>query len=251
LACSSPAIAVSPWPTIGFGTGVSGPAVTIPATTLPRGRGAVALRVEYVDFRDFSDAELERFAAQGIGAHSVDYLLTPSLGVGYGITDDFTIGLRLPYVLRTDIREGHDEDGEVAVDAHGNSDGVGDLTVLGQYRFLNSQPNELECAILVGVKVPTGVTGATDRNGELLEVEHQPGSGSWDPLLGMAASKRFGAISFDANLLYTFATNGARATNLGDRLHYNLAASYRLGKEDSHNHSHEHAEHQHLAWDDL
>lgn len=102
--------------------------------------------------------------------------------------------------------------------------------------------------MLFGIKIPTGATGVRDKNGVSFETEHQPGSGSWDPLLGIAASKRLGAISFDANLLYTFAARGAQRTNLGDQLHYNQAASYRLGNE-SHHHSHETAEHRHLAWD--
>ena len=244
LIAGSCGIARADHPTIGFGAGIAGPAITIPATTLPKASGAVTLRVEYVKFRTFSDAELTQFAGQNIEAHSVNYLVTPSVGAGYGFTDDLTIGLRLPYVLRTDIREGHNEGNEVVIDTHGDSNGVGDLTVLGQYRFLNNMPNSLECALLVGIKIPTGATGVKDRNGELFETEHQPGSGSWEPLLGMA-----GAISFDANLLYTFATRGAQRTNLGDRLHYNLATSYRLGNEKSHHHSHETAEHQHLAWD--
>jgi len=188
-------------PTVGFSADVSGPVITIPATTLPAGSGAVTLRAEYVKFRAFSDSELARLAVQGIEAHSVDYLLTPSVGVGYGLTDDLTIGLRLPYLLRTDIKSGHDEGGEVAIDSHGDSNGIGDLIFLGQYRFLNDQPNSLECALLLGIKTPTGSTGVKDRNGILFEAEHQPGSGSWDPLLGIAASKRVGAISFDANLL--------------------------------------------------
>lgn len=236
-------------PTVGFGAAIAGPAITIPATTLSKGAGAISVRVEYVKFRAFSDAALEQFARQGIEAHSVDYLLTPSVSAGYGITDDLTIGLRLPYVLRTGIRSGHDEGGEVVIDTHGDSDGVGDLTVLGQYRFLNSQPINVEGAMLVGLKVPTGATGVKDRNGVPFETEHQPGSGSWEPLFGMAVSKRVGLISFDANLLFTFAGRGAQRTNLGDRLHYNLAASYRLGNEKSHHHSHETAEHQHLVWD--
>lgn len=236
-------------PTVGFGAGIAGPAITIPATTLPKGGGAVTLRVEYVKFDAFSDAELARFAAQGTEVHSVDYLLSPSVGVGYGLTDSLTIGMRLPYVLRTGIREGHDEGGEIAIDNHGDSDGVGDLTLLGQYRLLRNEDLNLESALLGGIKMPTGATGFKDRNGVLFETEHQPGSGSWDPLLGMAVSKRIGVMSFDANLLYTFATGGAQRTNLGDRLHYNFATSYRLGKEQGHHHSNGTADHHHLSWD--
>lgn len=236
-------------PTVGFGATIAGPAITIPATTLAKGTGAVTIRLEYVKFSAFSDAELEQVARQGIEAHSVDYLITPSVSAGYGITDDLTVGLRLPYLLRTSIRSGHDEGGDAVVDNHGDSDGVGDLTVLGQYRFLNNQPNNLECAMLFGIKIPTGTTGVRDKSGVPFEIEHQPGSGSWDPLLGIAASKRVGSVSFDANLLYTFVTRGAQRTNLGDRLHYNLATSYRVGSEKNHRDSDEKPEHRHIAWD--
>ncbi len=249
IACSC-GIARADHPTVGFSAGLAGPAITIPATTFPKGSGAVTLRVEYVKSRTFSNAELIRLAAQGTEVHSVDYLLSPSVSAGYGLTDNLTVGLRLPYLLRTDIRSGHNEGGEVVIDTHGNSDGVGDLTVLSQYRFVNNEPGRLESALLAGIKVPTGATGVKDRNGELFETEHQPGSGSWDPLLGLAASKRVGAVSLDANVLYTFATGGAQRTNLGDQLHYNLAASYRLGNEKSHHHSHGGTtEHQHTTWD--
>lgn len=242
-------IAGADHPTVGFGSVIAAPAITVPATTLPKGSGAVAIRLEYVKFRAFSDAELARFAGQGREVHGVDYLLTPSVSVGYGLTDDLTVGLRLPYLLRSDIRSGHLEDGVTEIHSHGDSDGIGDLTLLGQYRFLNLQSLNLECAVLAGIKMPTGDTHVTDNNGVLFETEHQPGSGSWDPLLGIAASKRVGATSFDANVLYSFATRGAQRTNLGDRLHYNLATSYRLGNETGHHHSHGEGEHRHLSWD--
>lgn len=163
-------------PTVGFSTDVSGPIITIPATTFPGGSGAVALLVEYVNFNAFSNAELARIAGQNIEAHSVDYLLSPSIGVGYGLTDDLTLSLRLPYVLRTDIREGHQEGGEIVINAHGDSQGVGELIFLGQYRFIDHEGDRLECALLFGIKAPTGTTRETDRSGVLFEAEHQPGS---------------------------------------------------------------------------
>lgn len=137
------------------------------------------MRVEVLKFRAFSDAELLQFAQQGTDAHGVDNLLTPSLNAGYGFTNDFTVGLRLPYVLRTDIREGYVEGGDIGIDARGDSGGVGDLTSLGQYRFLNDHAWNFESAILTGVKIPTGSTGVKDRSGSSFEAEHQPGSGSY------------------------------------------------------------------------
>ena len=79
--------------------------------------------------------------------------------------------------------------------------------------------------------MPTGSTTDKDINGERFETEFQPGSGSWNPIVGIAATKRFNSLSLDANVLYTFATKGAQDTNLGDVLSYNLAFSYRVLNE--------------------
>ncbi len=108
------------------------------------------------------------------------------------------------------------------------SAGLGDLTMLGQWRFFNNTASGTEVAVLVGVRLPTGRTDVLDRQGVRFETEFQPGSGSVDPLLGLAFTQRFGAWSFDSNVLYAFAGDGAQQTNLGDRFHYNAAVSYRL-----------------------
>ena len=71
-------------------------------------------------------------------------------------------------------------------------------------------------------------TNRLDAQGLLFEAEFQPGSGSWDFLLGGAFTQRFGAWSFDANVLGIIAGRGTQDTNLGSRLLYNAAVSYRL-----------------------
>src|ERR1044072_3992856 len=92
----------------------------------------------------------------------------------YGITDDFMVSVRAPYVLRTDIREGHHAHlaGGVVnntVDYRGDSAGFGDVTFLGQYRFINNRATRTEAAFLFGVKAPTGATNRVDVLGELFE----------------------------------------------------------------------------------
>ena len=47
-------------------------------------------------------------------------------------------------------------------------------------------------------------------------------------MLGAAFTQRFGAWSFDANVLGVLAARGAQDTKLGDRFLYNAALSYRL-----------------------
>ena len=250
LAVSPPVLADHPLGGLGLGT--AGPITTIAATTLPRGKWAAAVQVEHIAFEEISDARLVELGTQGIEAHALKEATVPSLRLAYGVTDDFTIGLKLPYVIRRDIREAHShehEDGDVEVELHklGDSEGLGDLTLVGQYRFLNLPGQALEAAVLGGVETPTGQTGEATALGGSFETDHQPGSGSWDVLLGAALSKRFGALSLDASLHYTFAGDGSQDTNLGDRLNYNLAASYRLGAD--HQHSGGAASHSHTSWD--
>jgi hypothetical protein len=57
-----------------------------------------------------------------------------------------------------------------------------------RYRFYG-QDTGLQASLLTGIKTPTGETGERDDQGELFEAEFQPGSGSWNPMLGLALSQ--------------------------------------------------------------
>jgi len=88
--------------------------------------------------------------------------------------------MRLPYVKRRDLREaahGHeenehhkDEEHEAGVDELGNSSGVGDASIYGQYRFLNNSNEGMQAAVPFGVKTPTGFRfmGSDGRTGHFL-----------------------------------------------------------------------------------
>ena len=268
LAVTSPAMSHHP-----SGTGTSstgGPIVTIPGTTLQKGASALYLIFEHFSFDELSDAVLEAAAAREEHAHSLATLESPALGYSYGLTDRLMVSLQLPYVVRTGIREAshhhHDEaaaeheGGETPHETpaaenetvdRGDTEGVGDLTLFGQYRFYG-QDTGLQASLLTGIRTPTGETGERDDQGELFEAEFQPGSGSWDPMLGLALSQAQGRWSVDGNVLYTIATEGTQHTDLGDRFHYNGAVTYRLlggDAETSHkaamNHSHHGHSHHH------
>jgi hypothetical protein len=89
---------------------------------------------------------------------------------------------------------------------------------------------------LLGIKAPTGATDRRAENGERFGTEHQPGSGSWDGLLGLSFSTRMGRMGIDANGLYTLAGEGAQATDAGDAFHYNLSLAWRMLAGDVHWH---------------
>ena len=235
------------------GIGGAGGIFTIGAGTLDQGQFAFSAFIEYVRLKQLSDATL--LANIGNDVHGLQSIESRVLAFAYGITNDLTVSLRLPWVRRTGILEGVPEDpaDPATVRDRGATSGFGDVTVLGQYRFLNNQVSGTQAAVLFGVKAPTGVTGLVDPFGEVFEAEFQPGSGSWDWLFGAAMSQRLSpAWSFHANFLAIATGTGTQDTNLGNRLLYNTALSYRIfGETAGEPHSHDprtayaHAGHDH------
>lgn len=249
LFCFSSHAAHADHPTLGFGPDLAGPIVTVSAVPLEKGRLAFDLRSELVNQKAFSDTDLIRFAEADRDVHSVDWVLSPSLGLAWGAGENLTLGLRLPYLYRNAIREAHHEPGGEPphVEDHGDAKGFGDLTLFGQYRFLERPAAKLHLALLFGVKTPTGRTDIRTPEGSRFEAEHQPGSGSWDPMLGLALTRHFNSLAFDASTLYLLATKGTQKTDLGDLLTYNAALSWRVpGLGHSHNSG---GHHSHLSWD--
>ena len=230
----------------GGNTGSGGPINTISADTLSEGLIAASVRYEFIRLGQLSDADLLAAAAKGTHAHSIRSIDAVSLSVAYGITNDFTVGVRAAGVRRSGISEpaedmlsgGHmgimntndmsslmSPDG---INRRGNSAGFGDVTMLGQYRFHNNSQTGTSAAVLFGFKAPTGSTDQRDAAGQLFQAEFQPGSGSWDGLFGAAFTKRTGRWSFDVSGLYYLISTGTQNTNLGDRFLFGTAVSYRL-----------------------
>ena len=237
----------------------AGPINTISASTLEQGRSVAGVTVDYTSFDTLGDATLIGATAAGIeDVHGLDTIQSYALNYSYGVTNDLMLTLRLPYVRRTGARAAEENGGIIEVEDHGTPSGIGDLSLLGQYRFLNDRASRTEAAVLLGIKAPTGTTDF-QHNGELLEAEFQPGSGSWDALFGLALTHRTGKWSFDTNVLYAAVSEGTQETDLGDLFFYDAAISYRLASlggpapmlhgahahedgDDGHGHTHSHAE---------
>ena len=198
-------------------TSGAGPIATISATTLDKGQAVAGIVVEAISLDPLSLDQLSGHPHP----HSLEGIFATLLSFAYGITDNLTLSVRLPFVRRTDILDAHEG-------ALGDAAGAGDVSVLGQYRFYNDRASRTEAALLFGGTLPTGDTGVTTAAGGPFEAEFQPGSGAWSGLLGAAFTKRFGAWSFDTNVLYQFTGDGVQDSNLGDRFLYNAAISYRL-----------------------
>ena len=272
LTClSAPPRAAADHPAVSLGSGTSRAMNTESAIPLGRGDWWLGVRSEYVRFREYSDARLLALRRRDPDAdlHSVESLLATSLGLFYGVTDDVTVGLRLPYLRRSGIREpghaaaegaisaahttGPGHAGQVGeVERLGEVDGLGDLGLFGQWRVLERRPWHL--ALLAGLDLPSGETSERASNGERVETEFQPGSGAVRGSLGLAGTWVAGIVNVDASTVYAIAGDGSRDTNLGDVFAYGLALSHRIG---AHEHggphhpgeAHDHNEGHLLGWD--
>jgi hypothetical protein len=219
---------------------------------MEKGDWFVGGRTIYVRPDQRSDGELEALAGQHVHAHNTDYNLNASLGVAYGVTSNLTVSADLPYVHRDDMREGHHgHHGGHAMNEvieRGSSSGLGDLSVVATYRVAQSETAAF--ALMAGIKAPTGSTHKTDDEGERFETEHQPGTGSWDPIVGAAARANLGLLQLNASAIFQFSGKGAQDTRLGDRAHMGIALSHRFGPAEHHHEAqgegrHEHGEHDH------
>lgn len=244
-ALATPALADHTGPSgVGSGSGIN----VFSPDTLDEGHAAVGLRILYTRPEQRSDQELEALAADHIHAHNTDYNVSVSAGAAYGITHRLTVSAELPYLRRDDLREGeHSHIGELAtneVEQLGTVSGIGDLNMLAKYRLTGEEG--LRFSIVGGLKVPTGSTHKHDLKDERLETEHQPGTGSWDPIVGASAAMKTGAVQLTASALYQIAGKGAQDTRLGDRLQGGISIAHHFGEaEAEHHHDHGEAKHHH------
>jgi hypothetical protein len=209
----------------GFGSGEAF-AFTLPAESMPDGRWAFALRTDFQDFKRFSDAELVNYATQGVLTHSLDRSLVLRAGMAHALSDTWTIGADVPFIQNTNLREGSVDGGTPHVEDNGDQSGLGDASVFAQWKFHSNQVSREFASLYLGVKLPTGYTNEKGSAGDLLEPDHQPGSGSTDPFLGLAFSKSFGTSTLGSSVLYRFAGHGSQDSNLGDILRANVGIGW-------------------------
>jgi hypothetical protein len=233
---------------LGFGIGTASPIITQTGVTLPTGIWAGGVITQFSEFDSASNKKLLSVKKNAVDeahgdVHSVNTLLIPSVFAAYGVTDDLTLGLRIPYVIRSGVRSPDEDGGEVL--KQGDPSGFGDVSFFGQYRFYHSADNLNHASLVIALKTPTGQTsvptnpvpehedGEEEEDGHhgsgAFEAHHQPGGGAWAPSVGLSFTRAMGNFSFDTSALYTVATTGTQKTDLGDLFAYNFALSYAFG----------------------
>ncbi len=220
--------------------GLAGPIITIPAYNIKGGVTAVSLGFGFLNRGRLSAAQISELRSSGSHGDDNYGSLAQTLALTHGVTDKVSLSLVVPFVESLDFREVHDGD----LEQQGHSIGFGDITLMSKYNFYHRP--KFQSALLAGIKFPTGATRVIADNNERFEATSQPGSGSFDPIFGIAFSKQLKTVGLDANFLYRISTPGAQNTVVGDVANYNIAVSYALnhGHEDEfHHHHHEHEDH--------
>ncbi|QSZ42512.1 hypothetical protein GJV85_10445 [Sulfurimonas aquatica] len=214
-----------------LGGATTGAVYTISADTMKKGDFYLGVNVETLQNKSLSDSKIINAIQNGAThLHSIDAVNSYSIAFSYGITDNLTLNTQLPYASRKNIRAG--ETPPPDVHTHGNVEGMGDISAILQYKVYD---DVVKIALLAGLKAPTGKDNLEDE-GEVLEADLQPGSGSWDIFTGAAITKNFENFSLHSDILYKYNNTGVDKSQLGDVFTYNTAVSYKLF-ENNHDHT--------------
>lgn len=204
--------------------GIGGPIITTPAYTLPEGKFVFNTSLRYQNVNELTTRDYARIS--GIHAHSYDSEMQLTATLGYGLTDDLTVSLSYPYRLLYGLKT---QESDNSIIDGGNAIGLGDMTLIAKYRFLDLNKSERfkpQAALIAGIKMPTGQTNERDVDGYQLGADEQPGTGSWDPVMGLAFSLPINQISLDTSASYKLSTQGIQQTTVGDTINFNSAVTY-------------------------
>lgn len=141
-----------------------------------------------------------------------------SLALGYGMTDRLAVFAIAPII-----------DKELKSNAEKrDSSGLGDISLITRYTLWKSdrQGETLRVAPFAAIKTPTGNDNEKDSMGRLPQ-PLQPGSGSWDPSIGVILTSQTLQRQIDASASYTFNTK-ANDFKFGDMARFDLSYQHRL-----------------------
>ena len=210
------------------GPGASGGgSSTASGETLKQNHFELSLREDFTQFERFTPAHAAQRAAESGDFDALRRAYVTSLDLGYGITNDFQIGLNTGYFAgERFLSASRDEDtGDVTV-AEAQPSGMTDLVLTGKYRVYRGWYGNV--ALLAGIKAPTGRTDVHLSTGEKLSPTDQPGTGAWDFPVGIAYSRFLTPkLTLDASAMYLIRTQH-EGFQVGDRLDLGAALAYRL-----------------------
>lgn len=173
----------------------------------------------------------------------VDFRFTRETGAGqevnvfeevltgvHAVTGDLTLGVTLPTVQKElEFITSSGKTSQVT------SSGFGDLSLVGVYRFYRRDVPRAttQFSLIGGFEAPTGSTTQRDRNAPALTGSAskrlprplQPGSGSWDGIVGMAGFQNLDRLSFYGSVQGKINSEDDNF-RFGNNLHYDFTVDY-------------------------
>ncbi len=183
------------------------------------------------EYRRFQQNRAENSYAivlAGHDQHAYRFDYSFSEHIGYLVTNDLSVGLGAGF------RDLHKLDVDVAdrIGQRENSSGPTDPTLDVKYRFMHqTECFPLDLAVFAAVKTDLGLTNNRRPTGELFETEDQPGTGSWNETLGLAASHGWEKWGASGSASYTHKGEGAERFKEGDVTRLSVSASRLLTPE--------------------
>jgi len=203
---------------------------TISPRTLGPGEKELEVGMKFQSSEPVSDQRILDETQKGHDLHSADWMMEYSLGVSYGISDRMAASITLPYSITSGFRAGEVNETpppNVLMTEADRISGLGDLVFLLKDEV---SLDPVEVAVLAGVKMPTGATHEESDDGEHLEPDHQPGSGSWDALIGVAVGKQVDDWMFSASAMARITTEGRHEFKHGNTLVIAARAEYQFSE---------------------
>lgn len=156
------------------------------------------------------------------GVASTEYRRTLELGYQHHFGDDFLVTALMPLISFT-------EQSDSRLSVLGN----GDLSLFGQYiaRLYDEGGARFTMLTGGGLQFPTGRTGMTDDDGELLDFRLQPGSGSFGFILAATAFYQTPDWMLTLDLFGKLNLKNGSGNHLGNGLAGGLMASRELYRD--------------------
>ncbi|NUN50277.1 MAG: hypothetical protein HUU15_15805 [Candidatus Brocadiae bacterium] len=238
------------------GSSAAGGQHTLNADGPLAGKIYLGSRVEATRFRDISTERLRRESARGKGLHGIHSHLSFSVDGEVGITDWFSAGVSVPWVVTNNLRSMHStsahggaagghalvEESGLIVSHHtagptmvedlseseADIDGLGDILLWAQATV---RAGDVRIGFRAGVEVPVGETDEKDDRGGEIDMSHQPGSGSWDFLAGVAVAYVQERWTAGVSVLGRVNTRGRRNYEIGDAVTVSAGGSVNLAPD--------------------
>jgi len=169
-----------------------------------------------------SQVKLVRKSGDATPAGRVLNVTAAPVVLAYGASPKLALFGVLPYVdKRLDVTMG-------GTRIRRDAQGIGDALFFGRYTVIQmDKPGDtLRIAPFAGLKTPTGSHSQSDAFGLVPRIL-QPGSGSWDPFLGVAVTRQTLDWEFDAAAKYRFNTEASGFT-FGDEARADASFQYRI-----------------------